>query len=240
MKNPKIKKPLFFVKPLWNYFNKKRKLQLIALVILMLIVSIVEIIGISLVFPLISQISGANTSGENWVSFSSAITSNQHDYSLLISTAYFCAGIIAAGLMRLLLLYLQIKISYDLGVDFAIKIYNNTLNQNYSEFIKKNSSSIISGISKSGSIVNGGIYPLLTIINSSIMLVLVLMISIYVNPILSIGILSGIFIIYFTLIRFNKKVLREVGGIISSETTKSIKILQEGIGGFRDLKISSS
>ncbi len=61
-------------------------------------------------------------------------------------TLLFLSGILLSSGLRLLLLYLNSRLSFAIGADLSIAMYSNTLYQPYSKHLERNSAEVISGI----------------------------------------------------------------------------------------------
>ena len=85
--------------------------------------------------PLISQIAG-------WVGITSAT-----GLVLPLTIAFAVAALIAAGL-RLLLLWVSIRLANATGADISVEVYRRTLYQPYRIHVARSSSEIISGITQ--------------------------------------------------------------------------------------------
>ena len=107
---------------------------------------------------------------------------------------------------------------YQIGGDFSSEIYKRTLYQKYEIHVSRNSSEVISGISeKADGVVNKIFMPILTIITSTVLILSMLSVMIYTDPVASMSVFLGIFLIYTTVVLSNKRKLLILGGIIDIE-----------------------
>jgi ATP-binding cassette subfamily B protein len=159
---------------------------------------------------------------------------------LLPLTIAFGIAALAAGAMRLLLLWASTRLSYATGADLSISIYRRTLYQSYAIHCARNSSEIINGISNK---TNGVIYiitMLLTLLSSGAMLVTILVALLSVDPFIALAAFGGFGLIYVGIIRMTRKQLSINSERTATESTHVIKSLQEGLGGIRDVLIDGS
>lgn len=160
---------------------------------------------------------------------------------LIPITIFFCLAALFAGTIRLLLLWVSTRLSFAVGSDLSIDIYQRTLYQPYSVHISRNSSEVISGISgKVNSVIYGTIFPILTILSSGVMLISILIALIYMNPGIAICSFTGFGFIYGFIAWFTRAQKIKNSQHISRESTQVIKSLQEGLGGIRDVLIDGS
>jgi ATP-binding cassette subfamily B protein len=62
----------------------------------------------------------------------------------------------------------------------------------------------------------------------------------FINPIVFIIAMTGFGFLYLLVMFFSRRQLKKNAQIISDNSTKSIKYLQEGLGGIRDILIDGS
>ena len=231
------------ISSLWSLLKHKRKIQITLLLVFMLITSIAEILSLSALVPFITAISSPEILTNNKyfmfiISFFNCVT--RYEILVLITGIFTCATIIASFL-RVLLLTFQTKLSFSIGNDLSQKIYEYTLNKPYIEHISKNSSEVISGIiNKSSTIVNGVVLPCLTIISSTLILLSLLLVLIYIdfNTTILTFIIFGL--LYFLILTLTKKKLKNLSEKINKYEVQVIRSLQEGLGGIRDVILHGS
>jgi len=166
---------------------------------------------------------------------------NQPQDLLLPLTFIFCLAAVAAGLLRLALLFATTQFCFLVGVDFSIDVYRRTLFQPYSVHIGRNSSEIINGITgKVAMLIGSVLMPMLTLISSGILLTGIIWMLLLVDPIIAIiaGSVFGILYLFTALV--SRRSLRENSECIARESTHVIKALQEGLGGIRDVLIDGT
>ncbi len=156
-------------------------------------------------------------------------------------TIAFGIAAIISGTMRLLLLWASTRVSFATGADLSISIYRRTLYQPYAVHASRNSSEIISGITgKSNGLINSTISPFMTLLNSSIMLIVILVALLLIDPIIALSAFGGFGLIYTGIIKLSQKQQLLNSQCIARESTQVIKSLQEGLGGIRDVLIDGS
>ena len=205
----------------------------------MIFTSIIEIISIGSVVPFLAALTSHDKLSIKPFFFFFEFLGQNHFVAYI--TILFCSFAVFSALTRLALLSLSTKLSFALGSDLSLCIYQKVLYQPYRVHVGMNSSEIINGISnKSGVIISSVIFPLLTFISSSVLFISVLITLIFIDPMISI-IVSLIFgSIYALLIKKTRLKKIQNSGIIADQSSKIIKVLQEGLGGIRDVIIDGS
>ncbi|MFM1755357.1 MAG: hypothetical protein RL621_261 [Bacteroidota bacterium] len=231
------------IKELWSFINARRRKQFFFLFLIMLLASFSEILSIGAVLPFLSVLTNPEhifriTILQPIIQF---LNVNKPEDLFLPVTILFASMAIAAGSMRLLLLWSSTKLSFLTGADFGIDIYRRTLYQDYLTHCSRNSSEIINGITvKSNAVIYGVILPALGFMSSSIILIGILLFLIIVNPVVACLAFSGFGLIYLMIIWLTRKQLKANSKKIAEESTLVIKSLQEGLGGIRDVLIDGS
>lgn len=240
-----MQQPLrILLKSLWRHINKRRRMQFSFLLFLMLISSFAEVVSIGAVIPFLGVLVApeqifAHTATQSIIKF---LGLSHPSHLLLPLTLVFGLAVIIANSMRLLLLWVSTRLSFAAGADLSIDIYRRTLYQPYSIHCSRNSSEVISGISsKTDGVIYSIMIPFLSIINSILVLVAILIALIVVSTV-KIALISfgSISIIYGIIILIKRNQLLKESLLMARETTNLIKALQEGLGGIRDVLIDGS
>ncbi len=221
----------------------KRRYQLLLLLILMILASILEVISIGAVVPFLGVLIDPSSIFEFPAAqpFIQILGVEQPSQLIFPIVILFGVAVLVSGAMRLLLMWASIRFSFAIGVDFSVGIFNQVINQPYIVHTKQNSSNIISSISiKIDQVIQGVVLPILNIISSFVIVIAVVFILIAINPataLISISFFSMLYILIYLNVR--KKI--SVNSLnISRESNNLIKILQETLGGIRDIIIDGN
>jgi ATP-binding cassette, subfamily B, bacterial PglK len=228
---------------LWNLASPRRRVQFFILLILIFAAVFAELFSIGAVIPFLGVLSDP---GRLFIMPSmqpaiNMLSITREDQLLFPLTLIFCIAVLSAAGLRLLLLWATTRLSFAFGADISIDIYRNTLYQPYAVHCARNSSEIISGIStKSSTVIYGIVLPVLTFISSIILVVAIASFLILVNPMIALVTFAGFGLIYGVIVHFSRKKVSRDSKLISVESTRVIKALQEGLGGIRDVLIDGS
>lgn len=227
---------------LWAYLNKRRKYQFIFILPLMVITSFAEMLSIGAVIPFLSVLAAPSNFLEvPMIQMAMNLFKIHPNNLLLIITLIFCIATIFAAAMRILLLSLNTKLAFAVGADLSREIYRKTLYQPYAVHIQRNSSDLINSVAlKVTNVIYGVILPVLVLISSLIMLVIIFLAILIIEPIIAIVIVCGFGSIYAGIIFLTRKKLELNSKKVSTESTVVIKVLQEGLGGIRDVLIDGA
>ena len=108
------------------------------------------------------------------------------DQLLLPLTVAFAAAALTAGAIRVFLLWISNRLAFASGADLGIDVYRRTLYQPYSTHVARNSSEVVSGMTrKIDGVVFGVLVPLLTMVSSGVLLVVITIALIVIDPIVA-------------------------------------------------------
>jgi len=233
----------YYLSQFWKQFNRRRKIQIFFLFILMLFASLAEVVSISAIFPFLGIITSPEKVFNNTYlqPFFQHFKINNSKQLLLPVSILFIFTILVSSLTRYFLLWFQTKLSFTMGSDFSNKIYELTLFQPFEKHLDRNSSEIIGGISnKVNFVIYQVLLPSFAFVSSSIMISVILLSLLFINFKITIISIIIFTLLYSVLILKNKKKLIDYGYVINNNTTLLIKVLQEGLGGIRDVLIDGT
>ncbi len=202
-------------------------------------VAVLEILGIASTYPFLGMLlSPQIQSSDNLIFkfFDELLSFFSIDNRLLFFAVIFCVLALFSGIMRILLIWLNTKVSLEIGCHLAAQIYKRTLYQPYSIHISRNSSELIDGLTtKINAIINGVISPLVTALSALIMVMIIGLSFLTVNYQITLVAITTFSLIYFLLAILTKTRKMNNSEVIARESTLVIKLIQDGLGGVRDI-----
>jgi ATP-binding cassette subfamily B protein len=234
---------LYLLKTLWTHISLRKKLQFKLLLVLSFFTSLAEIFIIGAILPFISVLMDPNKifNNEYFQPFFYMLKFNSPNEIILPITIVFIISIIISTIMRFLLLLLNTKLSFNLGIELSLNIYNKIIYQSYQFHTVKNSSDIINLVNgKVSEVIFYIIIPTIILITSGIMAIVISIMLLYFIPISAVAIMLAFVFLYILIIKSIKKKLSINSHIIANESTQMIKILQESLGGIRDIIIDGT
>ena len=225
-----------------HFLSNKRRLQVFMLAMLMVITSIADAFSLGAIFPFLAAIINPEKLMEIPLIEKIMAVSGIASSSRLIAyiTIVFCISAALSGFLRVMLLYLNIKFSSEVGAEISSKLFQKILGKPYEYFYKKNSADIISGIMRQTTATKDYINAVLVILSSSIMIFSLFLVTVYVNYRAVIGTFLFFGTIYFLIISIAKTRLIKNGKIAATQSWISLRALNEGVGGIRDVIIDGS
>jgi ATP-binding cassette, subfamily B, bacterial PglK len=227
---------------LWENLTSQRRTHFILFLFLTFIGSLVEVISLGAVIPFLAAL----TNPEEMlvfpvisdVLFYFNLTNNNQ--IMLTLTIMFAGAAVFAGSIRLLILFVGLKLSFMSVHDLSVKIYYLTLTQPYETHLDRNSSEIIAGITSKASTVSNVLQSVVTLINATLLIVLIIIALVILEPMIALISALGFGSIYLTITFFINERLRVNSENIANASTQSVKALQEGLNGIRDIILDKS
>jgi ATP-binding cassette, subfamily B, bacterial PglK len=228
---------------LWRHFKHRRKIQFILIFVFTLFTSVAEIMSIGAIIPFLGVLTspGELFSQPFFKPFLSALNITQVEELLWPVTVIFCVSAIVSAIMRFSLMVMQTRFGHALGSDLGLSIYRGTLYQPYTVHLSRNSSEVIAGVSrKVEMLVYDTIGPFLLLMSSSVFLVAIFFVIVMVNPIVAITSALGLGVVYGLIVALSKSALLKSSDTLNRTLNTMFKVLQEGLGGIRDVLIDGS
>jgi len=231
------------LKQLWWHIDIKRRKQLGILLLLTILTSLAEIMSIGAVLPFLAVITNpGRVFSQPLIQPIIHYFSWTEAYQLILPiTLLFGALTLIAGGMRLLLLWVNTRLSFLTGADLGTAIYKRTLFQPYAIHCSRNSSEVIAGIStKASAVIYDILLPILTITSGLVMIVAILVMLFWIDPLVAILSFIVLGCIYLGIVVMTRKQLSINSQLIARASGQVIKSLQEGLGGIRDVLLDGS
>jgi ATP-binding cassette subfamily B protein len=228
---------------IWGLIDKRRRFQIGCSIILMVVVAFFEVISISTVMPFLTVLISPDTVFDDpLIKPIIKILGFEHAREMLLPiTILFILTVVISNGLRMFLYWLQLYLAHKIGSDFGGKIFRHSIFQSYEYHLQKNSSESISTIiNKSGAIVGQAVLPLMVIISSLITLIAIAATLVYLNPELVIVCLISFGSIYLLIANYFKKKVDYHSILINNNSSLLIQVIQESIGGIRDIIIEHS
>lgn len=223
---------------LWRAIGQARRRQFRLLIALMVLSSLAEVVTVGAVLPFLSALANPQLLLEHTAlrtTFERLGVSTPADV-ILATTLAFCAAVVLAGVVRILVLRLSLGYAFGLGSDISNDVYRRCLHQPYSVHIARNSSEVINGIAiKTSEVIFYVIAPAMTLSSSAFMAVAILATLAAVIPASALAAFGVFGVLYALMMRTLRHGLRANSDRIARESTNTIRYLQEGLGGIRDI-----
>ena len=215
------------------------KLRVFAvLMVVYIISSALEILSISAIIPFIGILLGDVESaprGNNWL-VELVGDSNQ----LMVPTVVILIFLMAA-VLRTISLLLQLVIGQKIGTLVAVKLCNSFLNLRYDRFKNYNHEGYASTVTnKIELFVSSGIFSLMNLINSSILLIGILSFLLFLNLVATLIVMATFIILYGFLIYILGDKIRKYGQIFNTNLAMIHRQSLIFFDSFREIKLNKT
>jgi len=228
---------------LWNHFSSRRQKQLIVMQIFAVIVSFFEMLSLGAVIPFLGVLANPQSVFDSRyleIPISYLGITEPSQLVLPITFLFVLLTILSAG-FRLIALWMLTRISQQAGADLSIKIYRNTLFQDYAVHVARNSSEVINGIIvKTNTVTKGVITPTLSLISTLIMMIGIVAVLLLVNIFVTLTAFFSFGLLYLLVMYLTRKNLSTNSARIASKSDLMVKTLQEGLEGIREVLLNSN
>ena len=232
---------LSLLRRLISHIGRKRLMSILLLQILSLFSSLVEALSVGAIVPFITLIGYPEKAfNNNKIRSILNYFSISNDNLVFYITILFILLVLLSAILKWTMIFFNTRMSNEIGSKLSCDLYKRSLYEPYIVHTKRNSSEILAGVNKANDLVNLIILPFFLMINSFFTLVLLTSVLIYLNPFIIISSFIGISLFYFLLMNIVKRKLLFESFLISERKPLLFKILQEGLGGIRDILIDGS
>ena len=231
------------LKRLWRHLSKRRRSQFVQLLGLMLVSAFLEVISLGAVLPFLGVLIAPESIFNHPIvkEVAPVFGVATAEQLVLPFAVAFAVAALVAGAVRTLLLWASTRIAFAGGSDLSIEVYRRSLYQPYQVHVARNSSEVLSSITdKANSVVGGVMLPLLTLVSSIVVLIAIIMALIAIDPLVALVSTIGLGTSYGLFTWLSRKRLRRNSQRIAHEQTKVIKVIQEGLGGIRDVLLDGT
>ena len=221
--------------------SARRRFQLAGLLVLMFVGAAAELGTIGAVFPFLALIADPSLAQKypHVRSIFSALGVREDANLLLLATILFGVAAVTASVVRLGLSWVSSKLIFAIGTDLVSEVYRRTLYRPYKYHVEHNTSEIIAGIYKADGIaftLNPVIQGIVSVVYSCAIVAALVSID-YMSALLA-G--SGLAVFYWIITVITRRKLFVSGRISAECEGRRIQVVQEGLGGIRDVLIDST
>lgn len=226
---------------LWKFLPRFRRYQFFVIIVLATLSSLAEIVSIGAVLPFVAALlNPTKLLSYKPISFFINFLHIHEENFLLFFTTLFILVYFFSNLIRLVTLYLTLRLSFAIGSDISTLIYSKTLDLSYSQRGEMESGEIISTIiSKSDIVTFQAIVPIFTVISNVLMLILIVLSLLIFNPLIALTSILFFGFIYFLVAFFvNNKIINN-GKSISILSDLVVNNIQQALRSHRETILNS-
>ena len=209
---------------------------------LMTLGALVELATIGAVLPFLSLLADpAAIDRVAWVTGAlDAVGAATPRDRLLAATVVFIILALIAGVARLQLAWSSKSFVFKLGHELSVEIERRILLQPYGWHISRNTSSLIASLEKVQTLVFSVLLQLMQAMTAIFISTFILAALLYVDPFSALVAAAAFVFTYLIVSAITRRRLARNSAIIGSAYDERVKIVQESLGGIRDVIIDNS
>ena len=169
-----------------------------------------------------------------------AVGANSGQQQLLAAAGLFIVLALVAAAVRLQLTWSSQKFIFRVGHDVGVDVQRRILFQPYAFHINQNTSSLIAALEKVSVLVFFVLLQLMQAAIAAIIAVFIIAALIYVDPFTALVAAAAFSLIYLLVSTLMRKRLERNSEIVGSTWDERVKLIQESLGGIRDVILDSS
>lgn len=222
---------------LFRLMTGRRRRQFLVTLALMLLGAVAELGTIGAALPFLSLLSGEPAAGRfaRWITWLPVRPDGVLGFALVL----MAAAIIAAA-VRLMLVWTTQRLVMGIGHDVATAIFSRMLRQPYAEFVKRNSSEVLGSLEKVRDIVGSMLQPAMQGLIAVVLAAAIATLLFVIAPFATIAAAGTVAAAYVVISVAGRGRLRRNSRILAEAATARTKIVQEGLGGIRDIMLDHS
>lgn len=230
------------LREVYGHMTSSRRRQFLAVLGLMIAGGVAEVATIGSLIPFLSFLAQTESAGKfRWPANLFASIAQWTETSLVMAAALVFGSLaISAGALRLTLTWMTQDFIYRLGHELALDTQRRILAQSYSFHIERNTSTMIAIIDKIEILVLDLVFPLMQALTSGVIAAFIIAILVYIDPFTAVIAAASFSIIYLSASAVTSKRLTANSAIIGTGFHERLKIVQESLGGIRDIIIDKS
>lgn len=228
---------------LWYHLSSRRQRQFGLVLGLMLVSALADVVSVGAVLPFL----GIFTVPDRVFSFplvaavAPVLGIRSADELMLPFAAAFATAALIAGAIRILLLWVNTRLTAASGSELSIEVYRRTLYQPYAVHVGRNSSDVISSTTNNvNGVVFGVVLPVQVLISSAMTLVVMVLALMAIDPMVTLEAAVAFGGSYGLVSWVYQRRLHHNSQRIARGQAQVIRALQESLGGIRDVLLSST
>ncbi len=229
-----------FLRKILLVLDKRDKKVAFYVLLLTAFVAVVDALGVASIMPFMAVLSNPDVIDSNVVlsylyEFFHFKSKDDFLFFLGISVLVF---LVLSSALRALVVWAQFLFTNTRNYSISTDVVAGYLCQPYEWFLDKNSSELASSIIEEVSrVVNGCIFPAMRLLSNLMVVVLLLGLMTYADPLLALTAMIVLSVSYGSIIKFAGKRLRAQGQRLTKAQNDRLKAVNEAFGAIKDVKI---
>jgi ATP-binding cassette subfamily B protein len=223
---------------LYRALSARRRRQLLMMLAAMLAGAAAELVTIAAVLPFLAFLTRGGraampAAAARWLA---ALGID----GIVSASLLLIAGAVTAAAVRLLLLALNQRFVMAVSHDIATALFGRMLRQPYADYVKRNSSEALASMEQVRDLAAGALQPLMQGAVAAIMALLIGALLFAISPLATLAAALFIGFVYAGISLLTRARLRANSRVLAAAARQRVKMIQEGLGGLRDIILDRS
>jgi ATP-binding cassette subfamily B protein len=223
---------------IYAHMSARRRRQFFAVLTLMFGGAFAELGTIGSLIPFIVLLVGKAQQPHGWLA--TVLGSHPGNRALIIAASAFVVFAVVAGLVRFRLAISSRKFIFDFGHDLAVEIQRRVLLQPYSFHVHRNTSTLLSALTKIEVLVGAMLLPLMHAVTGGVIAAFVIALLVAINPVITLMVAATLAVTYTLFSILFRKRLEAASAIQKTAYHELTQVVQESLGGIREVIIDGS
>lgn len=233
--------PLMALKAIWRRISPARRRQQWLSLGLMLLGGLAEMISIGAVVPFLAAIIDPERAASlPFLRSIPGIGGVGAENLVPLTVGLLIAAAVLAAIIRLSLTWFAQKFVLDVGHDISVEVYSRMLHQPYALYISRNTSELIGGLGKIQVVIFAVLLPAMQALVAVFVAACIIAMLIAIDPASALVAAGTMGLVYLGVSLAFRKTLKRVATTLATAQTERVKLMQEGLGGIRDILIDQS
>ncbi len=227
------------LKQIYRHMSPPRRRQFFLVLVLMFAGALAELATIGAVMPFLALLAeGTGRFARSWLPLTRM--SRLGGDPLLIAATIFMIVATIAGLTRLQLVRSARAFVFGLGHEINAEIQRRVLLQPFSFHVHRNTSTLLSALNKTEVVMLDLLLPLMRAVTAGVIASFVIAFLLLIAPLATLFVAAAFAMTYLLISTVSRKRLAENSAILGTADDDRLKIVQESLGGIRDVIIDNS
>ena len=228
----------------WLPRTQKRRFVLVCL--LAVIGALAESLTIALLIPFLAFVMDIAGAGAGilpdgltaWLGMTGDGVGSAQPLTLIASL--LALSIVIGAAARYALLATKLRLVETCAHDIGSEIFARAIGQPYAQFVTRNSSEFVAGVEKVRGLTMGVLSPAIDALTALVMGAIIGLALVLLEPVVALWTAVVLGILYVAITRLSHRPLKRNSHVLAHVFTERIRMVQEGLGGIRDVKIGQT
>ena len=221
---------------LYRALSLRRQRQLLMMLGIMFVGGLAELVTIGAVLPVLAFLTRGRTpmpAAARWLGVIGVD-------DIFTASLLLIAGAVSAAAVRLALLWLNQRFVMAVTHDIATAMFGRILRQPYADYLKRHSSEALASMEKVLDLASIALQPLMQGLVAAVMALLIGGLLFAISPLATLAAGVSIAIVYAVISAVTRARLRANSRLLAATAKDRVKLVQEGLGGIRDIILDRS